>query len=84
MLKLPSPITDAAPALNGIIVTLANGQTFRVEGNFCQIGRATELVFEPAPKGKAIRTFGEPIPLVLTDQGELCLKLVDFPEKRLR
>lgn len=74
LLQTPAQVSDVSIALNGILTALSDGRVFHVEGSISGLGHNVELQFDPKPEGKVIEVSGEPIPLVLTDQGELYFK----------
>ncbi|MBE1444673.1 RCC1 domain-containing protein [Paenibacillus sp. OAS669] len=90
LLQVNGSIMDAAAAANGILLAMTDGHLVHLEGNTRELSPGRELSLHPKPKGKAVRVFGEPVPFVLTDQGELysfqrtengtmMLELVDTP-----
>ncbi|WP_159884167.1 RCC1 domain-containing protein [Paenibacillus puerhi] len=74
VIQAPGPVKDVSATMNGILVALMDGRVYYVQGYFTSLDAEVELKFEPKPKGNSVQVTGDPIPFVLTDQGELYYK----------
>lgn len=71
LLQADEPIADASSVTGGVLIALIDGRTLLLEGNLRELDQAKELSFNPKPAGKPSQVFGNPVPIVLTDAGEL-------------
>jgi hypothetical protein len=71
VLQTPTPVADMSASANGILLALTDGRVYEVGIPTVPTFPVKELRFAPQPAGKVTRVFGNPVPMTLTDKGEL-------------